>query len=239
MPLARKSVEPLSSRSPASTAAGAARPATRRCEALPAAVARAVLPAIARHGPITARGVDDTALPKKGGHAVGVAPQSCGQLGKVADCRAPGRGRPVPGQRRRQPAGGVPPGGVPPGAVPPLPAPGLGRGPGAARPGLRAAGGAVPKRGRARARPARRGRGAGPASCPGGWRRPTPATAATSGSGPGRRARPRPGPRRRDRPDARPAAARRQGAARRLRLPGARAPPSPLGDGDGGPAAAA
>src|SRR5206468_8407774 len=46
-----------------------------------------VLPQLERHGPVAAWVVDDTGIPKKGRHSVGVARQYCGPLGKPDNCQ--------------------------------------------------------------------------------------------------------------------------------------------------------
>jgi SRSO17 transposase len=94
LPCERKSVEPIAAvTAPARVAAqhqsllhfvGEGRWSDER---VLAKVRELVLPEIERHGPIAAWIIDDTGLPKKGRHSVGVARQYCGQLGKEDNCQ--------------------------------------------------------------------------------------------------------------------------------------------------------
>jgi SRSO17 transposase len=94
LPDGRKSVEPLAAR----LAPAAARTKHETLlnfvadgawsdEAVLAAMRGQVLPAMQAHGPVRFWIVDETGMPKKGEHSVGVARQYCGELGKVESCQ--------------------------------------------------------------------------------------------------------------------------------------------------------
>ena len=94
LPIERKSAEPMAAR----LAPGNVRQmhqslhhivadAAWSDDALLKQVRSQVLPAMMRKHALAAWIVDDTGFPKKGTHAVGVARQYCGQLGKQDNCR--------------------------------------------------------------------------------------------------------------------------------------------------------
>src|SRR5260370_13719401 len=97
MPGERKSVEPMAAiTAPGRTAAQHQSllhfvgQAAWSDDAVLTKVRQMVLPQITRDGPIEAWIIDDTGLPKKGQHSVGVSHQYCGQLGKQANCQVAG-----------------------------------------------------------------------------------------------------------------------------------------------------
>ena len=94
LPGARKSVEPMAARVEP-TRVQAAHQSLHHFvaksdwseDALLAAVRARVLPVMQRQGAIRGWVVDDTGIPKKGKHSVGVTRQYCGQLGKQDNCQ--------------------------------------------------------------------------------------------------------------------------------------------------------
>jgi len=90
----RKSIEPMAARLHPDCVQAARQSmhhlvakATWSSEDLLAEVRRYVLARMQRRGPVAAWIVDDTGIPKKGRHSVGVARQYCGQVGKQDNCQ--------------------------------------------------------------------------------------------------------------------------------------------------------
>jgi SRSO17 transposase len=94
LPDGRKSVEPMAARlDPAAartkhkTLLNFVADGAWSDEAVLAAMRRQVLPAMQALGPVRFWIVDETGMPKKGEHSVGVARQYCGELGKIDNCQ--------------------------------------------------------------------------------------------------------------------------------------------------------
>jgi SRSO17 transposase len=94
MPCGRKSVEPMAAVTAPERVAAQHQSLLHFVNQAPwsdekvlAKVRKMVVPALVRHGPIEAWIIDDTGLPKKGRHSVGVGRQYCGQLGKQDNCQ--------------------------------------------------------------------------------------------------------------------------------------------------------
>jgi SRSO17 transposase len=94
MPCGRKSVEPMAAVTAPERVAAQHQSLLHFVNQAPwsdekvlAKVREMVVPALECHGPIEAWIIDDTGLPKKGRHSVGVGRQYCGQLGKQDNCQ--------------------------------------------------------------------------------------------------------------------------------------------------------